>query len=531
LVILLSRCAQITPLTGGKKDVDPPRLLEATPANASLNFNAKKVELVFNEYVVLKDLPNQLIVTPQLKQLPNVEVSGKKVIIRFNDSLQPNTTYKLAFGNAITDMRENNPFQNFEYIFSTGSRIDSLTLQGHVTNAIDNRASAGLLVSLYDASVKDSSIYSQKPLYIARTGDDGRFSFNYLPGRSFRLLAIQDKNKNLMYDGPDEMIAFADSMVRPDPADHGMKLFRELPSKTFIRKAFSTEYGKMLLVFNRPYSDYTILKAEGMQRLLRNATGDTVSIFYKDRFDTARVYVSFPGRKTDTVTVKLATKENVDKLIQKNNLKYNLSSNLSGGMLNYLSVPSVSLNYPAGTSQTDLGKVRLYELKDSIRIPVTFTAETDSSQLSYRFNTTLAPGKSYEMLMGKGVFRDTDGRSSDSVSYKFKTTVPEDYSRLTIKLLFPKKENYLVLLLDEKETIVRTEKIELSLTSTAEQKFDFKNLLPGNYFIKVVEDANKNGRFDEGHFIGGVQPEVIYYNTTAIKLLADWEIENEWKVE
>jgi uncharacterized protein (DUF2141 family) len=100
-----------------------------------------------------------------------------------------------------------------------------------------------------------------------------------------------------------------------------------------------------------------------------------------------------------------------------------------------------------------------------------------------------------------------------------------------MKLLFPKKEKYIVMLLNEKEMIINETGVEFSLTSTSEKLITYKNLLPGNYFIKVVEDANKNGHFDVGDFFIHQQPEPVFINPTPIKLLAGWEIENEWIIK
>ena len=100
-----------------------------------------------------------------------------------------------------------------------------------------------------------------------------------------------------------------------------------------------------------------------------------------------------------------------------------------------------------------------------------------------------------------------------------------------MKLFFPKKENYIVILLNDKEQIVNETMVEFSLNSTSEKIIAYKNLLPGNYFIKIVEDINKNGHFDTGDYFLNKQPETIFVNQTAIKLLAGWEIENEWIVK
>ena len=137
--------------------------------------------------------------------------------IIFSDSLLPNTTYKLAFGNAITDINESNVLQNFEYIFSTGTAIDSLKLSGQVNYAFDKNAASQILVGLYNVNSKDSVVFKDKPLYICKTNDAGIFKFNYLPNSSYKIVAIKDDNKNLLYDGSEEQIAFLNDFVNLIP--------------------------------------------------------------------------------------------------------------------------------------------------------------------------------------------------------------------------------------------------------------------------------------------------------------------------
>ena len=156
VVLISARCAQITPLTGGKKDAAQPKALSYYPENASLNFTSKQITIQFDEYIRLKDIANQFIITPQTKEMPEIQANGKTLKITFNETLIPNATYKLSFGNAIIDLHEGNAIQNFEYIFSTGNTIDSLKLSGQVLNAYDRKPVAKLLIG-FTRMVKSGS--------------------------------------------------------------------------------------------------------------------------------------------------------------------------------------------------------------------------------------------------------------------------------------------------------------------------------------------------------------------------------------
>ena len=140
-------CAQIVAPGGGAKDILPPRVLKYSPDSAQLNFVAKTVEINFNEFIQLKDLNNQLIISPPMEKAPNITIKNKTLDIELdnNEKLKPSTTYCISFGNALQDLNEGNTLENFKYIFSTGSFIDSMKLTGKVQNGFNL-----VLISLQD---------------------------------------------------------------------------------------------------------------------------------------------------------------------------------------------------------------------------------------------------------------------------------------------------------------------------------------------------------------------------------------------
>ena len=532
IVFLCAQCAQVTPLTGGKKDDTPPKALSYKPENASLNFNTKVIEVQFNEYIVLKDVANQFIITPQTKEMPDIQASGKKLKITFNEELLPNTTYKMAFGNSVTDLNEANVLQNFEYIFSTGSTIDSLKLSGQILNALDLKPAAQILIGLYKADANDSVIYKDKPLYISKTDETGNFSFNYLPDSKFKIVGIKDQNKNLLYDGSEEQIAFTKELISPkDNQVVSLILFKEIPSKSFIKKSISSEYGKAYVIYNRPQTDIKEVRAKGLVNYKLNSLKDTLKLHYDQKFDTLETFISYESKKTDTLYIKILPAAAVDKLNKNKSIKYELKSNISSTLAFY-SVPSFELSFPINPKDINKDKIRFIEKSDTILKNIPFNISVGNQlTTSLGIEAELKPETNYTLTIDKGFITDNSERNNDSITYKFRTTAIDDYAQLNMKLFFPKKENYIIQLLNEKEQLVNESAVEFSLNSTSEKIIAYKNLIPGNYFIKIVEDANKNGLFDTGDYFLNKQPETIFVNTTAIKLLAGWEIENEWIVK
>jgi hypothetical protein len=139
-------------------------MLSAAPHDSSTSFNANRITLNFDEYVVTDNVQENLIVSPNPKIPPIVESKLRTVTIRLKDTLEPNTTYSLNFGRAIKDVNEGNSQPNFTYLFSTGATIDENTIRGNVSLAETGKIDTTLLVVLHN-NFDDSAIVKERPRY------------------------------------------------------------------------------------------------------------------------------------------------------------------------------------------------------------------------------------------------------------------------------------------------------------------------------------------------------------------------------
>lgn len=210
--VVITGCAQIGAPTGGPRDTLAPVLVKAIPQNKAIKFSGNKITLNFNEYIDLQELQSNLLISPTPKSNPLISSNLKSISIKFKDSLSPNTTYTINFGNAIKDINENNVLKNFTYIFSTGEKIDSLELSGKVMMAETNLVDSTLMVLLY-RNAHDSSVKTRKPDYIGRLKGDGTYSFNNLPSDDFYVYALKDGDGNKWYNAKTEIFAFNNEFV------------------------------------------------------------------------------------------------------------------------------------------------------------------------------------------------------------------------------------------------------------------------------------------------------------------------------
>ena len=205
--VLLTSCATIVMPTGGPKDVVPPTIAKEVPQNGCNNFKGNTIKITFNEFVTLNNTFENVLISPPLSQQPTYTLSGKTLIIKFNDTLQSNQTYNLGFANCIQDFTEENPIPFYNYAFSTGEAVDSFMLQGKVIEAQTTNAVKGCFVFAYSQDI-DSLPLTTKPQYITKTQPNGAFAIKNIRPGSYKLFALKDINNNLIFDLPNEEIAF-----------------------------------------------------------------------------------------------------------------------------------------------------------------------------------------------------------------------------------------------------------------------------------------------------------------------------------
>jgi hypothetical protein len=216
--LLLTSCANIVPPLGGPRDSLPPVLINATPKDSSLLFSAKRITLVFNEYVTLDNVQQNLIISPNPKFVPFIESKLQTVTIRIKDSLQPHTTYTYNFGNAIKDVNEGNVAKNFTYIFSTGNYLDQNILRGKVYLAETGKVDSTLIVVLHKR-LEDSVVKKYSPDYYTRIDRNGNFEFRNLPSDTFAVYVVpNDFSKS--YNDSTKLFAFLNDFVFLSDSNH-----------------------------------------------------------------------------------------------------------------------------------------------------------------------------------------------------------------------------------------------------------------------------------------------------------------------
>jgi len=242
---MLSGCANMIPPTGGPRDSIPPVLLEVSPPDSTRGFTAGKITFLFNEYIELNNALENVIISPTLKNIPVIESRLRTLTVRIKDTLEPNTTYSINFGNAIRDINEGNELKDFTYIFSTGDHFDSLTLSGKVILAETGGTDSTLIVMLH-RSQDDSAVVKDRPRYYTRVRPDGSFTFRYLPPGTFSIYALEDRGGTRQFTSPSQLFAFADKPVQTGAGAQPITLY------AYREKAETSNQGGTTTTGGRP---------------------------------------------------------------------------------------------------------------------------------------------------------------------------------------------------------------------------------------------------------------------------------------
>lgn len=213
-VVVFSSCANIIPPGGGDIDSLPPRLVASFPKDSATNVSPRNltVTLTFDEYIqTLQNITENLIISPTLKYSFEANSKLRNVTVKIKDTLDPNTTYSLNFGDAIKDVNEGNIAKGVNHVFSTGSTIDFNTYSGTTILAENGKIDSTLIVVLH-TSLEDSAVAKDRPRYYARLNGRGQFLFRNLPAGIFAAYVIPN-NYMKKYDDSTKGFAFLNSTV------------------------------------------------------------------------------------------------------------------------------------------------------------------------------------------------------------------------------------------------------------------------------------------------------------------------------
>ena len=515
LLFVCIGCAKKGSITGGLKDTIAPTLKISFPENFSTNFKGNQIKLTFDEYIKLKGLEKQLIVSPPMKNEPLIIPSSvtKYLTIQIKDTLQPNTTYSFNFGQSITDNNEGNPLNQFKYVFSTGPYIDSLALGGRVKDALDREVESFVSVMLYEVNekFKDSVVYTSPPRYITNTLDSLKtFRLENLKAGKYLLVAMKDRNNNNKFNPKTEKIGFHKQFITiPNDTVYEIELFKEeLPFKALKPSQVS---GNKIAIGYDGKQDFSKSKPKIILKNNNQILESIVTQFPKK--DSLQVW--YKPIKADSLLLNIKKEGYVNDFSVKikNQKKDTLSINaVQTGILNMRDEFTLESSTPL--VKIDKSKIFINSSKTKI---TEFTPNYDDFNQKLVLNFPKNTSEKYQIQLLPGALTDFFEKSNDTLTYKLETRSESDYGNLIVDFQNVKCFPIIIELTNEKGEILAYDYSEKNT------KVEFNFLEPKDYILRVIYDDNKNKKWDSGNYLEKRQAEeVIYYSKVIKDVRANW---------
>lgn len=517
LILFFSQCAKKGRPSGGPKDEDAPLFVTADPPYESINFDKNEINIYFNEYIKLKDLNKQLIVSPPLNpsnpSLISPQGSPSKFInIKILDTLKENSTYIFDFGNSVQDNNESNTLERFKYVFSTGTYIDSLTLEGSVKNSFKSEDLKNIKLLLYrlDSSYSDSAVYKRKPDYVTSSLDTSNYKFSNLRKGNYLLVALNDERSDYLFNPKADEIGFLKDTISL-PRDSILKdiisIFKEeLPYK--FKRGKEISKGQLILGYEGKATKINIETLSAVPDNFQTITfpekdKDTINLWHTPIERDSLIFKVNNNGISDTIVIKLRKKE-IDSL---------KVSRQTIGVLDYKDTLFLSTNNPI--IKIDTTKINFIDT-DTINILYTPYISKKENKIGFIFQKKFK--KTYKLNVYPNALTDIFNTSNDTIISQFKTRSLEDYGEITLDVKNTKKTPVIIQLTDLNDKTIAQE------TTSVSKNISFKYLNPNRYKIRIIYDTNNNGKWDTGNYLAKKQPELVEYLPEIQEVRANWQL-------
>ena len=505
-------CAKKGRPSGGLRDTIAPVILRSAPENFTTNFKNNEIRITFDEFIKLKDISKELIISPPLKYPPVITpLSVSKVLkIKILDTLKDNTTYSFNFGNSILDNNEGNLFPNYKYVFSTGSYIDSLTLKGTAVDALLPKTDFPTTVALYqvDQSYKDSLVFLEKPTYITTTiNETNNFELSNLKQGTYQLIALKEQTRNYTFQPKTDKIGFYKDLITiPTDSLFELRLFKEVPdfkpTRPKLESSNRISFGYQGKTDNYQITLLTQMEDDFQYQVLKQPGRDTLNFWFKPKVTKdSLVFVTKNKLQIDTTTVRF--RELYSDSLRLTAINDRLIS-LGDTLKLKANTPLVAINSEKISVVT----------KDSLAID--FVAQINTKENAAQIVFDKQEEQLYSITLRNGALTDYLSNTNDSIVYRQQVKPIADFASLNLTLDNADEFPLLIELIDEKFKVVKQTYLE------ANAPVFFEHINPGKYFIRLIVDQNKNKVWDPGNFLDKLAPEKVVYYPSIIELRANW---------
>lgn len=534
--LLFSNCANQLPPGGGEIDKIPPKIVDVYPPNGTTNFKDDYFELEFSEYVERRSLQDAIFISPAIQGALDLDWSGKSVRVNFPSDLKNNTTYVVTIGTDVVDYNNKNRMaESFNFTFSTGNEIDRRVISGRVYD----EKPAGILIYAYKLNADTADPFLHKPGYISQTGNNGSFKLLGLAEGSYRVFAVKDEYRDLLFQPEQDLIGmpFKDvSFSKDDTLFNPLNFFLtkiDTAKPRFI-SASMTDRFHILINYTEEF-DTSIIKANNF--FLFDSTSNKKSVpiyaFKGNTKKTEMVLVDtsvFPAEHNVYLFAD-SIKDISGNVFYNDETQVNLSEKPDTAKLNiYNTIPQNSSRdidfigphfsfYLNDAFNTSLLKQNVI-FQDTLGRGIPFNIKIlDDASFKVIPEKKLEPAKDYVVKVNLSRFKDAAGNIADTTFiYRFRTISGLDFTGISgqINDVNFKKNPILVLSgIDNSKTVYNK-------NLNGSNKFNFDRVQPGKYLFWCYFDEDSSKTYTYGYPFPFKPSEEFSFYPDTLNLRARW---------
>lgn len=527
-------CANPKGITGGAKDTIAPILLKQIPPNKTVNFNGRVIILEFDEWMKVANPQKEILITPSLKGTYEVKDYKKKIVIEFAENLEKNTTYTLNFRKALQDITEGNPAKNLQIVFSTGDFLDSLSLVGYAKNLLDNSAAeeASIWLSPSDDTLK---VDKNLPYYLGQSDKNGFFRMDNLKEGTYWIYIFKDKNGNNVFNPEKgEQIGYMENPIRISAAKMDTLRIDLAPSdirppKIVRVRPSNTQLNRTFIDFSKGLEKIELKSSPQLSYQLGSNAKEVLVFNTADLKDSVNVEITAEdslGNLLKTNKNIIFPKEIKNTKVQKEPLNLQVINKTEGeGMTTDL---ALELSFSKPIAQTDFQKIYFWKDKDSTQF--IFLEKADYQWNTYTnkllINKKIPFKEKINLVIDTMAFESVEKDFSKKMLQNYTLKNPTRFATMIVSLENNSASEVIVELLNEKKQVLRRKKME-----GKQEKIIWSYISAGKYFLRAIEDANKNGKWDAGDYQTRKQPEKIVFLPKEIPLRENWEVNQEFIIK
>ena len=541
-------CAQMSPLTGGYKDTIPPNLIASIPPENSTSVNPNQFYFAFDELIDASKLQESIIISPFYSGKKEVKYKKNEVSISFDTLFDDNTTYIINFAGGISDVTEGNDLSNAKLIFSTGEYIDSASISGVIYNPNENKRVEGALVGLYQ-DVDSFDLFHKKPIYFTFSDESGRYEINNIKPDKYTIYAFIDENKSFIAESKNEAFGFYENTVEVNNKTKKIKLnlnkedlselrlirnrsrgnvyeiiYSKKLDKIRLVKGYNLKYSlndnKKIVIYKNPMVTDSLLVIIEAFDLSGNTSKDSIYVTfndeneYKEEFSyTFNSY--FKKELEDTINFSI----NLNKPVLNKDLNYSF-------VLDTIKIPdslyffklSKELNSFEGLFKLNQNISSLF--LDNHQNIYSKNLNNDSLiNLLNRYYQGINRNK-ISFMVEKGEVFSIEGDTLDRIKQDFTFNGSDFYGQIngTVFDTLGRKNLVTELISIDFKRVYKNRDVN--------PKFNFINIPPGKYYLRIYNDINNNNMVDVGSILYKNPGEEIIYNENEIEIRSNWVIED-----